>query len=222
MSRADRRAPPATSLVGGEGTPAPVPIRWPQLARAAELGGGEPAGGAAALLSAAAAELERARQEGRAEGLAETARLRQQLAALLGNLAERRVARDRELGYAVVEGALAVIETWLEGSELDRRARFAPIVLRWAREVGAEAPTVAQVAPGDVAALREAIGELPIEVRADPGLLPGDVQLRSERALVELLWRERLGELREELMQMFREQAAGQPARVVVGAAEPP
>lgn len=198
------------------------PVRWPSV----ELMGEAPAGAAplsapSAPSSAAtgrrldSAELERARQQGLAEGRAETAALRDELAALGRELAAQRRAILDELAGAVVDTALLVIETWLEASEPDRQARLAPVVIRWVREVGAEMAAVAQVAPREVEALRAAVAELPIdlpiEVRADPELLPGDLRLRGERSIIELRWRERLGELREELIAMWREPGRSEP-----------
>lgn len=167
-------------------------------------------------------EVERARQLGRLEGLAETQALRRELAALCRALAEQRQALAAELAEAIVEVALVVVEAWLEGGDADRRARLAPVVARWTREIGAETLAIAQVAPDDAAALRELVGELRIEVRADPELLPGDVRLRSERSLLELRWRERLAELRGELVATLREAAVAAPSSLATSAASGP
>lgn len=213
MSEGRKQAMPA-SRVHGEVSP----VRWPSVELVGEPAGAPSSHAAPASPAAAAplpgrrldsAELERARQQGLAEGRAETAGLRDELAALCRELAAQRRAILDELAGAVVDAALLVIETWLEASEPDRQARLAPVVIRWVREVGAEMAAVAQVAPRDVDALRAAVAELPIdlpiEVRADPELLPGDLRLRGERSIIELRWRERLGELREELIAMWRE-----------------
>lgn len=181
-----------------------VPVRWPSVELSAETAHGP--------RRAEASELERARQQGRAEGLAETRELREQLAALCRAVVAQRQVLVEDLAGAVVDAALVVIESWLEASEPDRQARLAPVVIRWVRDVGAEFAAVAQVSPGDVAALRAAVAELPIdlpiEVRADPELAPGDIRLRGERALIELRWRERLGELRDDLIAMMSAPAA--------------
>jgi flagellar biosynthesis/type III secretory pathway protein FliH len=182
-----------------------VPVRWPSVELSAETAQGP--------RRADASELERARMQGRAEGLAETQALRDQLAALCRAVAAQRQALIEELAESVVDAALVVIDAWLEASDADRQARLAPVVIRWVRDVGAEVAAVAQVSPGDVAALRAVVAELPIdlriEVRADPELSPGDIRLRGERALIELRWRDRLGELREVLVAMM---SAASPA----------
>jgi flagellar biosynthesis/type III secretory pathway protein FliH len=181
-----------------------VPVRWPSVELSAETAHGP--------RRAEASELERARQQGRAEGLAETRELREQLAALCRAAVAQRQVLVEELATSVVDAALVVIEAWLEASDPDRQARLAPVVIRWVRDVGAELAAVAQVSPGDVAALRAAVAELPIdlpiEVRADPELAPGDIRLRGERALIEVRWRDRLGELRDELIAMMSAPAA--------------
>jgi flagellar biosynthesis/type III secretory pathway protein FliH len=186
-----------------------VPMRWPSVELSAETAQGP--------RRVETSELERARQQGRAEGLAETQALRDQLAALCRSLAAQRQDIVEELAGAVVDAALVVIEAWLEASDADRQARLAPVVSRWVRDVGAEIAAVAQVSPGDVAALRAVVAELPIElpieVRADPQLSPGDIRLRCEHALIELRWRDRLGELRETLIAMMAVTAATETQR---------
>ena len=193
-------SPPPVNAASGPPI-APVPLRWPHLAEPGALSG------VAVQMSAGAAESERAWQRGRAEGLAETAGLRQQLAELCAQMAAERQASAGELGRAAVDAALTIMAAWLEGDEAERRARLAPVVARWSREVGGQPPAVAHVAPVDAAALRGAVAGLPIEVRVDPELSAGDVRLRSERAMIELRWRERLAELREELLAMYAEAA---------------
>ncbi len=187
----------------------PVPMRWPNLS--AESGASMPAGAAGSAApggwSAGAAELERARQQGRAEGLAETAALRQQLVELHAQLAAQHQDRGRQLGRAAVDAALVIIEAWLEGDETDRRARLSPVVERWSSALGAGGPLVAWVAAADEGALRDVVAGLGIEVRVDPELLPGDLRLRGERAMTELRWEERLSELREALLAMYAEAA---------------
>jgi flagellar biosynthesis/type III secretory pathway protein FliH len=185
----------------------PVPMRWPNLS--AEASASMPAGaaglGATGGWSAGAAELERARQQGRAEGLAETAALRQQLVELHAQLAAQQQDVRRQLGSAAVDAALVIIEAWLEGDEADRRARLLPVVERWANALGVGGPLVAWVAAADEVALRDVVAGLGIEVRVDPELLPGDLRLRGERAMTELRWDERLSELREALLAMYAE-----------------
>lgn len=211
----------------------PVPLRWPHLEPVGEgrRGRGErgergerverEAAEGATLGGAEPGEVERARQLGFASGLAETQALRRELEALCRGLSERRQTLASELAEAIVDVALVVVEAWLEGGDADRRARLSPVVARWTREIGAETLAIAQVAPDDAAALRELVSELRIEVRADPELLPGDVRLRSERSLLELRWRERLTELRGELVATLRE-ASPAPASPPLAAASAP
>lgn len=199
---------------------APVPMRWPHLAdpgAASSASSGAASGSSTGVpmqVPAGTAESERARQQGRAEGLAETAALRQQLTELCAQIAAERQASARELGRSAVDAALMIIAAWLEGDEAERRARLAPVVARWSREVGVDAPAVAHVAPVDEAALRDAVADLPIEVCVDPELSAGDVRLRGERAMIELRWDERLAELREALLAMYAEAARAVPIAV--------
>jgi Flagellar assembly protein FliH len=175
----------------------------------------------APLGNAELAALEAARAQGYAQGLAETGRLRNQLAALCHARQHQTLDFDR-LADAVVDAALIVIETWLESCDDDRRARLAPVVHRWIHEVGADVPAVAQVAACDVAAMRSVLGDIPIEVIADASLMPGDVRLRADHTAIELRWRDRLLELREDLVQLVTEPATQAMASMALSISRPP
>ena len=109
------------------------------------------------------------------------------------------------LASAALDASMVVIEAWLEASEPDRRARLRPVLERWVREVGASQLAAARVSPVDAAAWRDLVADLPIEVRVDSTLQPGDVQIWSERSMLQLRWRDRLAELRGELLAVLPE-----------------
>jgi flagellar biosynthesis/type III secretory pathway protein FliH len=142
------------------------------------------------------AQLERdARERGRAEGLAETAALRERLATLVVALESE---RSRNLGLAsaqIADAAVTTVSAWL-GSE-DRAARLAPAIQRWLGRCAGEQHVTARVHPDDVDAMKAAIGDANIEVVGDPAFRAGDLVIRG--GLFELVhrWDERLRELHE-------------------------
>lgn len=156
--------------------------------------------------------LEAARERGLAEGRAAVEHQRQQLASLCAQLRKLQQRSLDWLAAAALEAAMAVIEAWLTTSEPDRRARLQPILDRWVHGVGAGTVAVARVAAADEAAWRELVGRLPIEIQPDPAIEPGDVRIRSERSMLELRWRDRLAELRGELLAAMPAAPSGDPA----------
>jgi len=144
-------------------------------------------------VTAIAALREQARAEGRAEGLAETADMREELTALIAGLrapAGEIVAPAAEL---VAEVAAVVIETWL--GHADPRALFAPIVQSWLARSPSQ-PATARVNPADAAALAAAIGDAPLTVAPDAAMAPGALEITSPTLELNHDWRTRLDELR--------------------------
>jgi flagellar biosynthesis/type III secretory pathway protein FliH len=140
-----------------------------------------------------AALREDARAQGRAEGLAETAEMREELTALIAGLrapAGEIVAPAAEL---VAEVAAVVIETWL--GHTDRSALFAPIVQSWLARSPSQ-PATARVNPADAAALAAAIGGAPLTVAPDAAMSPGALEITSPTLELTHDWRTRLDELR--------------------------
>lgn len=130
---------------------------------------------------------------GRAEGLRETAALRERLVAVLRELEAARAAVIPPTANQIAEAAVAVVAAWV-GNE-DKRALFAPIVAAWC---GAEQKTgVAHVHPADVEALTAAIGELPITVAPDPAIARGDIAIRNAGFELSHSWEARLPDLRD-------------------------
>jgi flagellar biosynthesis/type III secretory pathway protein FliH len=128
-------------------------------------------------------------EAGHAEGLAETARLRAQLAKLVASLAEA-AAREATLATAhIAEAATTVIEAWV-----GRTPSLEPIIAAWIAR-GAESST-ARANPADVEALRAAIGDAPVTIVPDPAIAPGDIHLRASALELEHRWADRLAELR--------------------------
>lgn len=144
--------------------------------------------------------LDEARAEGRAEARAELRLERERLVQLCASLHSLQRRSLDWLAAAALEVSQVVIEAWLEASDGDRRARLRPVLERWAQAIGSDAVATAYVARVDLDAWRALIGELPIALQVDAALAPGDVRLRGERSMIELHWRERLAELRGELL----------------------
>jgi flagellar biosynthesis/type III secretory pathway protein FliH len=176
---------------------------------AGSLGAADPS---PAELAAIAGLRDEARAQGRAEGLAETAALRERLAAVLAGLsvpADQVAAPPAEL---VAEVASCVIESWL--GHADPRALFAPIVQSWLARSPSH-PATARVNPAEAAALAEAIGDAPITVVPDPVLAPGALEITSPTLELSHDWRTRLDELRTAIAAALTEDDAsntGDPA----------
>ncbi len=140
-----------------------------------------------------AATHDEAREHGHAEGLAETAALREHLARAVTELAAAEDAIVAPAAELIAEIAACVIETWVGNA--DRSAMFAPLVRGWlARPPGH--PATARVHPDDAGALATAIADAPIAIVGDPALARGALEIRS--ATLELFhdWPTRVTELR--------------------------
>jgi flagellar biosynthesis/type III secretory pathway protein FliH len=177
---------------------APVTSPWlprneaePAAAGAATPG---PVGPSVAELTAM---FDEARDQGRAEGLAETAELRARLTRVLDELAAARAQLLAPAAELVTDVASCVIEAWLESSK--RSELFAPIVRGWiARSAGQ--PATARVHPDDVAALTEAIGDAigdaQLTIAPDPAMAPGTLEIANPTLELSHDWRARLPDLR--------------------------
>jgi flagellar biosynthesis/type III secretory pathway protein FliH len=173
--------------------------------------GAGPAGTAAQSpdeVAAIAAIRDEACAQGRAEGLAETAALRERLAAMLAGLslpADQVVAPAADL---VAEVATCVVETWL--GHADPTALFAPIVQSWLARSPSQ-PATARVNPADAAALAAAIGDAAITVTPDPALAPGALEIASPTLELSHDWRTRLDELRTAIAAALTQDHAADP-----------
>ena len=128
-------------------------------------------------------------EAGHAEGLAETARLRAQLAKLVASLAEA-AAREATLATAhIAEAATTVIEAWV-----GRTPSLEPVIAAWTARCAE--PSTARANPADVDALRAAIGDAAVTIVPDPAIAPGDIHLRAPTLELEHRWADRLAELR--------------------------
>jgi hypothetical protein len=143
-----------------------------------------------------AAIYEDARERGRADGLAETAALRDRLTAAIAALAAATAQVAAPAAELIAELASCVIEAWTANAAPGEL--FAPLVRSWA-ERSAGQPATARVHPDGVAALTEAIGDAAITVVADPALAAGAVEIRG--ATLELChdWQARLPDLRTQI-----------------------
>ena len=179
---------------------ATAPVTSPWLPR----NEAEPAAAAAAApgpVGPSVAELtamfDEARDQGRAEGLAETAALRDRLTRALDELAAARAQLIAPAAELVTEVASCVIEAWLESSQ--RSELFAPIVRGWITR-SAGRPATARVHPDDVAALTEAIGDAigdaQLTIVPDPTLAPGTLEIANPTLELSHDWRARLPDLR--------------------------
>jgi flagellar biosynthesis/type III secretory pathway protein FliH len=133
-------------------------------------------------------------EDGRAEGLRETAVLRDTLKQLALQLAAARDKGTENAAEAIADCSIAAIEGWL--GSVPAEQLFAPAIRGWlARSNGAHA--TAKVHPLQVAALKAAIGDAPIAVEADPTMAHHDLKIRGEALDQTHAWSERLRELRD-------------------------
>jgi len=121
-----------------------------------------------------------AREQGRAEGLAEMAAQRQRLQELIDALAAARAAIATTTVELVADAATAAVAAWIDHAP--PRELFATIVHAWTARC--RVPAIARVAPALVEDLQEAIGTASIVVEPDPSLAPGS--LRIDAPTVEL------------------------------------
>lgn len=173
-------------------TPAPAPVTsW--LPQANELK--EPDDTTVRLRAEELAELRaKAIEDGRAEGLRETAVLRDTLKQLALALAAARDTKIDQAAEAIADCTIASIEGWLDSVPAEQV--FAPAIRGWlARSNGAAA--TAKVHPSQVAAMTAAIGDAPITVEADASVAPNDLKIRGEALDQTHAWPERLRELRD-------------------------
>lgn len=138
----------------------------------------------------------RARDDGLAAGLAETALLREQLARVVAAVEQARREAVELAAPRVAELAAAVVEGWLAAT--DARALIEPIVNAWLREANHAA--VASCHPATAPALREAIGDAAVTVEEDSSLAPNDVIIRGADRGLDHRWAARLGELRSAIV----------------------
>jgi len=133
-------------------------------------------------------------EAGRAQGLAETAALRESLQKLVTELAASRTAHDAKTAEAIADCAIAAIEGWIDTAP--KQELLAPVVAAWIARAGS-APAIARVHPSGVVALQAAIGDAPITIEADPTIAPGNIKIRGEALDTSHAWPERLRELRD-------------------------
>ncbi|HEY0192636.1 MAG TPA: hypothetical protein VGC42_16065 [Kofleriaceae bacterium] len=205
-------------------------VTSPWLPRpATELATLAPAGPVGPTADELAQIIDDARAQGLAEGLAETAAMRAQLARLVAELGAARTAIVEPAAETIADAACCVVEAWL--GHADRSALFLPVVRAWLANAGsphalpapASDPTaaktsgafalltsgappaaIARVHPADVDALTQAItsadGGAPLAVVADRSLAPGAIVLRGPAFELSHSWHERLPELRAQIL----------------------
>jgi flagellar biosynthesis/type III secretory pathway protein FliH len=143
-----------------------------------------------------------ARARGRADGLAETAALREQLAATLAGLATARDALAAPAAALIADVATCVIEAWVAGT--DHAALLAPVIRGWVARAPAQ-PATARVHPGDAAALAQAIGDAPLAIVEDAAVAPGAIDITSPTLELAHDWERRLPELRAAILAALAE-----------------
>jgi flagellar biosynthesis/type III secretory pathway protein FliH len=132
--------------------------------------------------------------EGRAQGLAETAALRETLQKLVAELGAVRAVDTTKAAETIAECAIAAIEGFV--ATAPKQELFAPVIAAWIVRAGA-APATAKVHPSSVVALKAAIGDAPIAIEADAAMAPGDIKIRGEALDTTHAWAERLRDLRD-------------------------
>jgi len=181
-------ARPLATAIAAKPTP-PMTAPWLAPSQANAIDDGTAARNAAALAEARAKAVE----EGRQEGLRETAGLRETLQKLAAQLIAARDEKLASAAEAVAGCAVAALEGWLVTAP--KQELFAPIVKAWMDRGGATA--TAKVHPSGVVALQAAIGDAPITIEADATMAPGDLKIRGDALDVSHAWAERLRELRD-------------------------
>ena len=143
-----------------------------------------------------------ARELGRADGIAETAALRDQLAALLAALDEARDAIIAPVAELVTDVASCVIEAWIENAP--RAELFGPLVRNWIQQ-SAGKPAIVRVHPDDVDALTTAVGDAPITITADPALARGALAIANATTELSHDWNARMPDLRTAIASALEE-----------------
>ncbi|MFT3694180.1 MAG: hypothetical protein QM831_13630 [Kofleriaceae bacterium] len=133
-------------------------------------------------------------EEGRQQGLAETAKLREQLATLAAELVAARESNLAKQAEAIAACAVAAIDGFVTNAP--KQELFQPLIAGWLERAGG-AEAIARVHPSCVAALQQAIGNAPIKIEADPTMAPTDLQIRSESLDLKHSLNERLKDLRD-------------------------
>jgi flagellar biosynthesis/type III secretory pathway protein FliH len=132
-------------------------------------------------------------ERGRQEGLAETAELREQLAAAIAAFTNARAALVTPSAMKIAAAAAAVVGAWTETaapSEL-----YAPILHAWIAKH--DAPATAHVSPSHAEAIKELIQGAPITVIADASLSAGEIRFSSATMELSHSWDQRLPDLRD-------------------------
>ncbi len=162
--------------------------------------------GASILREQEFAELRaKATEAGRAEGLRETAVLRDALKTMVLELAAARETKLDKTAETIAACAIAAIEGFV--TTAPKQALFEPVVRGWIARVGT-ARAVAKVHPDGVAALQDAIGDAPITIEADPTMQPNDLKIRSESLDTTHAWAERLRDLRDVIATALEQEPA--------------
>jgi flagellar assembly protein FliH len=190
-----RAAAPAAARSLGTALPTlatpPVTSPWSPRPVAPPPPAPEPAAPAPSPTELAAIR-EEAREQGYADGLAQTAALRDLLSDLLDELAIARAELAAPAAELIAEIAALVVETWSQHA--DRGALFAPVVRGWIEHAPAE-PARVRVHPGDAAALAAVIGDAALVIVPDPAIAPGALEIRGAALELSHDWATRSAEL---------------------------
>jgi flagellar biosynthesis/type III secretory pathway protein FliH len=134
-----------------------------------------------------------ARERGRQEGLAETEKLREQLANAIAAFTTARASLVTPTAMKIASAAAAVIGAWTETAA--PAELYAPIVHAWIAKH--EAPATVHVAPSHIDAVKELIQSAPITVIADASMRAGDLRFSSSTMELAHSWDQRMPDLRD-------------------------
>jgi hypothetical protein len=134
-----------------------------------------------------------AMQQGRDEGVRETAALRAKLEQMIGALAGAQAEATEMRATLISDAAAAVIDAWL--GTAGAADKFLPVVRAW--QARTADPATAHVHPSEAEMLRAAIGDATMTVVADATIPVGTLQLRGAAHELTHSWDRRLVELRE-------------------------
>jgi flagellar biosynthesis/type III secretory pathway protein FliH len=175
------------------------PVTSPWLPRPAEpapaaAAAAAPAGPSPAELAAIYDEArDKGLDDGRAEGVAETAALRARLGKTLDELEAARISLVAPSAEVIAEIATCAVGAWI--GNIYPGLLFAPIVRAWLAHA-ADQPATVRVHPDDAAALAEAIGEAPLTIATDASLARGALAVASATSELVHDFADRLADLR--------------------------
>lgn len=202
-------APPRRTLAEALPRQATAPVTSWLVREAAPAAGPAPAPTPCAACAARAADdaelrarLARAEEDGRAEGLRETAALRARLAEVVAALERVQATQATAAAEAIVDVALAVCGVLAPAAAALDKSGVAALMTEVVGAAGGQAITL-KAHPDDAAELGADLPEA-VRLEADPTLAPGEIRAQGARLMIDARWAVRLAALHEPLVALLR------------------